>query len=107
METRPPEKRLDVAPFAIHATRGLVRNPRTRRKVMGILLIVALALIALGLFGQGPWLEPREHALRFILFWFAYGWVTFTVLLLAVLDLLLLRAEARQTRKDLRDEIAE
>jgi hypothetical protein len=106
METRPPDKRLKVAPFAIHATRGLIRNPRTRRKVMGILLVVALVMIGLGLFGLGPWLEPREHAVRFILFWFACGWVTFTVLLLALMDLLFLRAAARQVRKALREETA-
>src|SRR2546423_12831785 len=107
METLPPEKRLEVAPFAVHATRGVLRDPRTRRKTMALLLAGALVLIASGLLGTKTWLEPHEHPVRFILFWFACGWITVTALLLALLDVLLLRAEARRRRKRLRDEISE
>jgi hypothetical protein len=106
METPPPEKRLQVAPFAIHATRGLLRNPSSRRKTMALLVVVALAMIVLGSLGLGAWLEPHEHPVRFILFWFACGWVTLTVLLLAVLDMLLVRAEGRRAREALREEAA-
>ena len=72
---------------------------------MAILLIVALGMMVLGFFGLRQWLEPREHAVRFILFWLACGWITVTTLLLALLDLLLLRAAARQSRKALRDQV--
>ena len=105
MEERPPEKRLQVAPFTVHATRGLLRDPKTRRKTMAILLIVALVMMLLGFFGLGQWLEPREHPARFILFWLACGWITFTALLLALLDMLLLRAEARRAREALREKV--
>jgi len=103
METRPPEKRLEVAPFAVHATRGVLRDPRARRKTMALLLAGALILIALGLFGTKTWLEPHEHPVRFILFWFACGWITLAALLLALLDLLLLRAQARRNRRAMRE----
>ena len=107
MDTRPPpEKSLKVAPFTIQVTRGLLRDPGTRRKGMAVLLVVALAMIGLGLFGLGSWLEPREHALRFVLFWLACGWMTLTAVLLALLDLLLLRAHARQGRKALQEDLA-
>ena len=106
METRPPEKRFKVAPFAIHATRGLLRDARSRRKTMAILLVVALAMVILGLLGLRPWLEPHEHPLRFIFFWFACGWVILSVLLLAVLDMLLVRAEGRRTQQALREDAA-
>jgi len=106
METRPPEKRLEVAPFAVHATRGVLRDPKARRKTMALLLAGSLVLIALGLFGARTWLEPHEHPARFILFWFACGWITVTALLLALLDLLFLRAEARRARRALREEAA-
>ena len=106
METLPPEKRLEVAPFAVHATRGVLRDPRARRKTMALLLAGALVLIALGLFGAKTWLEQHEHPVRFILFWFACGWITLTAVLLALLDLLVLRTAARQARKALREKTA-
>jgi hypothetical protein len=105
METRPPEKRLEVAPFAVHAARGVLRDPKARRKTMAMLLAGALVLIVLGLVGAKTWLEPHEHSVRFILFWFACAWITFTALLLALLDLLVVRTAARQARKALREEI--
>lgn len=106
METGPPEKRLEVAPFAVHATRGVLRDPKARRKTMALLLAGALVLIILGLLGAKTWLEPHEHSVRFILFWFACGWITLTALLLALLDVLVLRTAARQARKALREEIS-
>jgi len=105
MEERPPEKRLEVAPFAAQAARGVLRDPKARRKTMAILLAGALTLIALGIFGAKTWLEPHEHAVRFIFFWLACGWITFTALLLALLDLLVVRTAARQARKALRGEV--
>src|SRR5437763_14000329 len=107
METQPPEKRLEVAPFAVHATRGVLRDPKARRKTMALLLAGALILITFGLFGANTWLEPHEHPVRFIFFWVICGWITLTALLLALLDVLLLRAEARRTRKRLGDKISE
>lgn len=106
MEERPPEKRLEVAPFTVHATRGLLRDPKARRKTMAILLVLALALMGVGLLGAKTWLEPHEHPVRFILFWLCCGWITLTVLLLALLDVLLLRAQARRARKELREQAA-
>jgi len=107
MEERPPEKRLQVAPFAAHATRGVLRDPKARRKTMTLLLVGALILIAFGLLGAKTWLEPHEHAVRFIFFWLACGWITLTAFLLALLDLLVVRTAARQARKTLRGEVAQ
>jgi uncharacterized membrane protein len=105
MDTGPQEKRLKMAPFTIQVTRGLLRHPGTRRKAMAVLLVIALVMIGLGLFGMGSWLAPRDHAVRFIFFWFACGWITLTAVLLALLDLLLLRAAARQASKALGGEL--
>src|SRR2546423_2607875 len=107
METLPPEKLLEVAPFAVHATRGVLRDPKARRKTMALLLAGALVLIVLGLLGAKTWLEPHEHPVRFILFWLACGWIALTALLLGLLDLLLLRTAARRARKALSDEISQ
>jgi hypothetical protein len=99
METRPPEKRLRIAPFAVHATRGLLRDQQSRRKTMAISLIIAVILLGAGLTVLRPWLDPHEHPWRFILYWLVCAWETLLVLLLALFDLLLVRAQQRAARK--------
>lgn len=104
METRPPANRSWMGRFIIQVTQGLVRDERTRRTTMAILIVVAVVMVVAGLTGLRSWLEPKEHTGRFILFWFACAWVTLTASLLALLDLLMVRAKARQARKALREE---
>ena len=99
METRPPKKSFWMAPFTIQVTRGLLRDERSRRKTMAISLFIAVAMLIAGLTVLRPWLNPHEHPWRFIFFWFACAWETILVLLLALLDLLLLRAQARAARR--------
>ena len=106
METRPPKKSFWIVPFTIHATRGVLRDERSRRKTMGISLRVALGMLAAGLTILRPWLNPHEHPWRFILFWFACAWETLLVLLLALLDLLLVRAQARAAQTAFREDIS-
>lgn len=66
---------------------------------MAVSLLVAVVMLVAGLTVLRPWLNPQEHPWRFILFWFACAWETLLVLLLALLDLLLVRAQARAARK--------
>jgi hypothetical protein len=105
MEDRPPEKRLRVAPFAIHATRGLLRDQKSRRRTMAVSIAVALILLATGLTVFRSWLDPHEHPWRFIFFWLACAWETVLAILLALFDVLLMRAEERAARKALREQI--
>ena len=105
MEDRPPPKTFWMVPFTIHATRGLLRDARARRKTMTIALLMAVGTLVTGLTFLRPWLNPHEHPWRFILFWFACAWETVLVLLLALLDLLLARAQVRAVRKALREKI--
>jgi hypothetical protein len=106
MEPRPPKKSFWMVPFTIHATRGLLRDERSRRKTMAICLLVAIVMLVAGLTVLRPWLNWHEHPGRFILFWFACAWETLLVLLLALLDLLLIRAQAREARKVFREEFS-
>jgi hypothetical protein len=106
METRPSKKSFWMVPFTIQATRGLLRDQRSRRKTMAISLVVAVVMLVAGLTVLRPWLEPNEHPWRFVLFWFACAWETILVLLLALLDLLLVRAQARAARKAFREEFS-
>ena len=106
METRPPNKSFWMVPFTIHATRGLLRDQRSRRRTMTVSLIIAVALLVAGLTVFRSWLNPHEHPMRFILYWLACVWETLLVLLLALLDLLLVRAQTRDARKILRESVA-
>src|SRR3954463_6566488 len=106
MESRPPPERLWMARVSIHATRGLIRDRRARRKIMALVLGAALVMMAVGLTALSPWLEPHGHPGRFIFFWFACGWLTLTALLLAVADLLLVRAEGKRSRKAIEEQVS-
>ena len=98
METPPPEKRLRMVSFTVHATRGLLRDQQSRRKTMSISLIIAVILMVAGLTVLRPWLDPHEHPWRFILYWLACAWEIVLVLLLALFDLLLVRAQTRAAK---------
>ena len=95
-----------MVPFTIHATRGLLRDERSRRKTMAVALLVAVLMLVAGLTVLRPWLNPHEHPWRFIFFWFACAWETVLVLLLALLDILLIRAKARAARRQFREEFS-
>ena len=73
---------------------------------MGISLFVAVVMLVGGLTVLRPWLNPHEHPWRFIFYWFACAWETLLVLLLALLDLLLVRAQAREARKAFQEEFS-
>ena len=105
MENSPDEKRMQTTSFVVHATRGLIREQNTRRKAMLFLLALALLLLISGFTLLQPALNPREHPWRVIFFWVACIWLTFTALLLALFDLLVLRLQARQAERALREKL--
>jgi hypothetical protein len=105
-ETSPNEKQLRFAPFAIHATRGLLRDRQMRRKTMLVLTGAALLLLVCGATFLASVIDPQTRPGWFIFYWAACAWVTFTVVLLAVFDLVIVRAEARATRRALAQKLA-
>jgi len=72
---------------------------------MLLLIGAALLLMVCGSTVLQPALDPRERPVWFILFWFACAWLTVTAILLAFLDLLMLRTAARKAQRDLREEM--
>ncbi|MEY2492853.1 MAG: hypothetical protein QOH24_1804 [Verrucomicrobiota bacterium] len=95
---------LRIVSFALHATRGVIRDRSTRRWTMFAVLIVAMVLLFGGTTFLQPFLSPREHPAWFILFWLACAWLTLLALLLAVFDLLMARIQARSCRRVLRQK---
>ncbi len=103
--TEPEEKPLRTASFVVHATRGVIRDQKARRRTMIALLIAAMALVLAGsTFLEAP-LSPREHPLGFLVFWIACGWLTLTALFLALFDLLMVRLESRRAQRRLQEEV--
>lgn len=101
-ENRPDENPLRSASFAVHATRGLIRDQAARRKTMVVLLALALLLLLAGLTFLAPILNPREHLGWAITFWIVCIWLTLTALLLALFDLLMVRRAGRTAQRELR-----
>ena len=105
MDDSPNEKDLHSVSFVVHATRGIIRDQSTRRKAMAFLLGIAVLLLISGLTFLQPVLNPHEHPWLVILFWIVCVWLTFTATLLAFLDLLLVRLQARRAQRELREKL--
>jgi hypothetical protein len=101
----PEEKPLQPASFAVHATRGIIRDQRTRRRVMVIVLTAALILMICGSTLLKQTLDPHEHTGWFLFFWLLCAWLTVTAILLAIFDLLMVSANTRKARRQLREDI--
>jgi predicted membrane protein len=104
MKESPDEKSLRSVSFVLHATRGLIRDQSMRRKTMFVLLAVAMALLFSGSTFLASVLESREHLGWSLLFWFTVVWLTLTAMLLALFDMLIVRVNARQAERMLREE---
>ncbi|HEY4283974.1 MAG TPA: hypothetical protein VGM62_12985 [Chthoniobacterales bacterium] len=100
----PEEKRLRMASFVIHATRGLVRDQKTRRRVMLVIVAGAVLLMVSGSTFLQEFLNPHERPGLFVFFWLVCGWLTITAILIAVLDVLLVTAGGRKAGQELREK---
>jgi len=97
--------RLRIVSFAIHSARGVIRDQSTRRWVMFITLLVAMLMLFCGTTFLQPLLSPREHPGWFLFFWVTCAWLTLTAFLLALFDLLMVRAQDRAARRILREKL--
>jgi hypothetical protein len=104
--TPPNEKNLRFVSFAIHAARGLVRDQNARRKTMFVVVIAALLLLFAGSTFLAPLLDPHLRPGWFIFYWLVCAWITATAALLAVFDLLLVRARGRAEKRSLVKQIS-
>ncbi len=64
-------------------------------------LIVALVML---FFGSMFFRWLREYPLLFLIYWGACAWITLLAMLLAIFDLLLVRAAAKRARRKLEAE---
>ena len=78
-----------------------------RRKTMFWTVIVALVMLFCGATFLAPLLDPKTRPGWFICYWLACAWVTVTVVLLAIFDLLLVRGQTRDEKRVLARKIEE
>ena len=87
-------------------TKGILRDQKMRRLMMFWVMLAALILLFLG-----SWLLSdkwaREHPWLYIGFWAVCGWLTITGMLLALLDMLALRAAQRAARRVLEKQMVD
>ena len=78
-------------------SRGLIRSQHTRRVLMFYTVLVAMLMLFLGATFLQGWL--RENPLLLVAYWFLCGSLTIFSALLAVFDILVLRALARAEKR--------
>lgn len=104
MEEPPRPARFWMLGFVIQISRGLFRDQIARRKMMFATLVVAMVMLFLGTtFLQNALIA---HPVWFLIFWAACAWITLLAALLAVFDLLIVRAQGRAAARLLREEYA-
>lgn len=86
----------------IQISRGIIRDQRTRRHVMFYSVLAALVVLFAGATFLDDWLRARP--LLFLLYWGACAWLTMLAVLMALFDLLVVRARARSERRRLESE---
>ena len=86
-------------------TKGILRDTRLRRNLMLWLMLAAMVMLFLG-----SWLMSdvwaRKHVWLYFAYWAACAWLTIAGLLLAVFDMLIIRAAARAMRRRIEADIA-
>ena len=86
-------------------SKSVLRDTRLRRNVMLWVMAVAMGMLFLG-----SWLMSdewaRKHVALYFAYWAACGWLTLTGLLLAVFDMLVIRAMAKAMRRRIEEDIA-
>ncbi len=92
--------KLRIGSFAAHSARGLLRDQTTRRWVMFVTLVLAMLMLFAGTTFLN--IDAHEHPGWFVFFWLACAWLTLTALLLALFDLLMVRAQSRAAKRKLR-----
>lgn len=77
-----------------HLAKGILRNRAERRKWMARLLIVALGLMAAGLWLVDDWVQGSPW--RFLGWWGMCGVLTCGVMLFAIYDMLMVIQEEKE-----------
>jgi peptidoglycan biosynthesis protein MviN/MurJ (putative lipid II flippase) len=87
------ERKISFSMRCVGIARAILHDRTVRRKWLSQMLMLALGLMAVGLWGLSGWLQAE--VLRFVLWWGACGLITIFVMLFALYDLLMVFREER------------
>ena len=86
-------------------TKGILRDTRMRRNLMLWLMLAAMVMLFVG-----SWLMSdawaRQHFRLYFLYWGVCAWLTIAGMLLALFDILIIRAAGRAMRRRIEEDIA-
>ena len=88
--------------FVIAVSRGILRDQRVRRSVLFGLALADMLVVFAGSVLLDGWLVA--HVGWFLVYWGVCLWLTLSLLLLALFDLLSVRRDAIRERRRLREE---
>lgn len=88
--------------FIIQICRGVIRDNQVRRTLMFYTTVGVMLQLFFGATFLWNWL--RAHPLVFLGYWAACGWFTMLAALLAIYDLIRVRAAGRDAEKELREK---
>jgi hypothetical protein len=88
-------------------TKGLIRDQVARRKLMFWIMLACVVMVAAGWLFFSDELWMRQHPWTAIGFWAVCGWLLLTAMLLALLDILAVRAMHRAARRALEKRLLE
>jgi hypothetical protein len=79
--------------------RSLATNQLSRRRLLFRMTLGACAALFLGATLLSGFLE--QHRWLFVFYWLGVAWLTFTIILVAMHDVLVVLAEGRRARREL------
>ena len=86
-------------------TKGILRDTRLRRNLMMWLMLVAMVMLFLGSWLlSGDW--ARRHVWLYFAYWAVCAWLTIAGMLLAIFDMLIIRAAGQAMRRRIEEDIA-
>lgn len=96
---------MNTGRFIIQVSKGLIRDQKARRHMMFYGVLIALVLLFAG--STVLWNLLRSHPLIFLAYWAACAWITLLAVLLALYDILRVRAETRRSLRELEEQITQ
>jgi membrane protein implicated in regulation of membrane protease activity len=96
-------KKLPAVAFAM--ARSIAGDQTARRRALFRMTLAACVALFLGATLFSAFLD--QHRWLFVLYWLAVAWLTLTIVLVAVYDVLAVLAEGRRARRELEHRLLE
>jgi len=90
------------AKFILQLSKGLIRHQRARRLIMFYCVLAALVMVFAGAVVSDRFV--REHPFAALVYWAVCAWITLLAVLLALYDIVKVRADAQRARRHLEQE---